>query len=85
MYVIPSIMKNWIAFYIFLEYMDLFTAGPNNLGRTEKLKHMIDTSRYQLIHLQAQWLSLVWWDEVMKVLYDMLKNDIIQPLKSPMA
>ena len=53
--------EDWISLSHFSWniWMDLFTRGPDNFGRTEKLKHMIDTSRYQLIHLEALWISLV--------------------------
>ena len=46
-------------FAFFLELMDLFTMGPNNLGHPEKFMHMIDSAKYRVIHLQAQWIALV--------------------------
>ena len=46
-------------FAFFLEFMDLFMMGPNNFEHPEKFMHMINTARYRVIHLQAQWIALV--------------------------
>ena len=68
-----------------LEYSDLFAMGSDDFGRTEILRHKIDTKGSPPIRQQARRLPPYRKEEVKGLLDGMLKKDVITPSKSPWA
>ena len=72
-------------FLLLTEYADIFSTSPMDLGHTDKLQHSIHTGTALLIQQQVRRILLHEREEVRKLLDDMLKKDVIQPLSSPWA
>ena len=70
---------------LLLEFSDIFAATANDLGRTNLVKHHIDTGNAHPIHQQTRRVPLSKREETRKLLNSMLQNDIIQPSSSPWA
>ena len=70
---------------LLLGYADVFALNDKQLGRTDRLKHTIDTKGSHPIYQQARRISPFKREEVHQLLSDMLSRDIIQPSTSPWA
>ena len=67
------------------EYADIFAACSSYLGRTDNVKHQIDTRSSAPIRQQVRRVPPARREEVKKLLKDMLAQDVIQPTNSPWA
>ena len=67
------------------KYADIFAACSSDLGRTDKVKHQIDTGSSAPIKQQVRRVPPARREEVKKLLKDMLVQDVIQPTNSPWA
>ena len=65
------------------EFQDIFSKGPNDLGRTDKVKHEIVTGDARPIKQVPRRIPIHLRDEVEVQLSDMLENNIISPSSSP--
>ena len=65
------------------EFPDIFSQGPNDLGRTNKVKHEIITGDARPIKQTPRRTPMHLRDEVEQQLNDMLDNNIIRPSSSP--
>ena len=70
---------------LLLEYEDVFSKHPGDLGRTRKVYHKISTGDADPIRQLPRRLPAHRQDEVRKHLDQMLEKDIIQPSDSPWA
>ena len=66
-------------------YADVFSCNDDQLGRTGKLKHSIDTGNDQPIRQPARKVPPFQRKKVQTLLQDMGKRDVIQPSTSPWA
>ena len=66
-------------------YSDILAKGDNDLGRTNVLKHQIETGVAKPICQQARRVLLPHREKVHELLQDMLQRNIISPSKSPWA
>ena len=66
-------------------YADVLAISSDDLGRTNVLKHQIDTGRAQPICQQARRVPLPHREKVQELLKDMLQKGVISPSKSPWA
>ena len=67
------------------EFSDVFSEGSHDLGRTSKVKHLIDTGDDRPIRQPARWLPLSKMEEASKLISDMSTQGIIEPSSSPWA
>jgi hypothetical protein len=65
------------------EYQDIFIKPDGELGRTDKVKHKIETKDALPIRQRPRRIPLHMQDEVDKIIEDMLEKKIIEPSKSP--
>ena len=72
-------------FALLVEYDDLFATGPEDFGRTGKLKHEIDTGESRPIRQQVRRIPSFRREEATKLRKEMLTKDVIQPSSSPWA
>ena len=70
---------------VLLEHADLFATGPDDFGRTGKIKHGINTGDTAPVRQQVRRIPPVRREEARKLLSEMLKKDVIQPSSSPWA
>ena len=70
---------------VLLQYHDIFAIDKHDLGRTNALKHQINTGDAQPIRQRARRVPPARRREAEKLLDDMLNNNIIQPSSSPWA
>ena len=70
---------------VLVEHADLFADGPNDFGRTSKIKHGINTGDTAPVRQQVRRIPPVCQEEAHKLLSDMLKKDVIQSSSSPWA
>ena len=75
-----SSLHNLIA-----EYADVFVGPDGMLGRTDKVKHVIDTGDSKPIKLPPRRLPLSQKEVVKKEIDRMLAEDVIEPSDSPWA
>ena len=66
-------------------YSDVIADGPDDLGHTTVMQHLIDTGNASPICQQARRIPLPCRETVHKLLDEMLKKGIICPSKSPWA
>ena len=72
-------------FNLLLGFADVFAMNANQMGRTDKLQHSINTGDHQPIRQQARRIPPCKREEVHELLQDMLKRKVIQPSSSPWA
>jgi hypothetical protein len=70
---------------LLLEYSDVFASSDADLGRTDKLRHSIDTTGSHPIRQPFRRVSPPQREEMRRLLNDMLARDVIQPSASPWA
>ena len=68
-----------------VDFADIFTVTPDDLGRTSKLQHHIDTGNACPIKQPIRRIPPAKRKETQKLLQKMLEKDIIQPSSSPWA
>ena len=61
------------------EYADIFAKNDRDLGRTDKVKHHINTGDARPVKIPPRRVPLHLRDEMRKQTEDMLKSDIIEP------
>ncbi|KAK3099399.1 hypothetical protein FSP39_003829 [Pinctada imbricata] len=66
-----------------IEFQDVFVSPEGNLGRTDVVRHTIDTGNTRPIKIPPRRLHVAQREIVEKELDKMLKNDIIEPSSSP--
>ena len=64
-------------------FVDVFTAGDDNLGHSDLLPHKIPTGTAQPFHQPTRKPPLCHKETVRKLLDDMLSKDVITPSMSP--
>ena len=72
-----------LLYSVFLEYADVFTLHPDEVGRTADIKHHIDTGDATPIHQLPRRIPQARRIEVRKMLEEMMAKDVIQPSHSP--
>ena len=70
---------------LLLEHSDVFSSSNADLGRTDRLKHSIDTAGSHPVRQPVRRVPLVQREEIRRLLKDMLERDVIQPSTSPWA
>lgn len=70
---------------LLLGYADVFAFNDEQLGRTDKLQHTINTGDNQPIRQRARRTPIYQREQVHQLLQDMLSQDIITPSTSPWA
>ena len=68
---------------LLLEYSDVFASSNADLGRTDRLKHSIDTMGSHPICQPFRRVPPPQREEMCQLLSDMLERDVIQPSASP--
>ena len=71
-----------IFFELLLEYVEIFSASKEDIGRTGKLKHTIHTGDSQPIRQPVRRLPPHRKQEMHTLLQEMKQNDVIQPSRS---
>ena len=66
-------------------YADVIASGDNGLGRTDILRHSIDTGNASPIRQQVRRTSLPTKEKVRKLLKNMMQKRVISPSKNPWA
>ena len=66
-----------------LEFQDIFSKGPQDLGKTGLAKHEINTGDAVPVRQHPRRLPLAQREEAFKAVEDMQKQDIIEPSVSP--
>ena len=66
-------------------YASVFSSGPNDLGRTDLIKHHIDTQGANPIRQQPRRLPLSVREEAQQSIAAMLDQNVIEPSSSPWA
>ena len=72
-----------LLYSVFLEYADVFTLHPDEVGRTADIKHHIDTGDATPIHQLPRRIPQARRIEVRKMLEEMMAKDVIQPSIAP--
>ena len=70
---------------LLIDFADIFVATPDDLGRTGKLPHHIDTGNAHPIKQPPRRIPLLQRKQAQEILQKMLEKDIIQPFTSPWA
>ena len=70
---------------LLIDFADIFSVAPDDLGRTSKLQHHIDTGNACPVKQPIRRIPPAKRKETQKLLQEMLKKDIIQPSSSPWA
>ena len=70
---------------LLLEFQDIFSKGPQDLGKTGLAKHEINTSDAVPLRQHPKRLPLAQREEAFKAVEDMQKQGIIEPSVSPWA
>ena len=64
-------------------FSDVFSAGPDDLGCTDLVKHHIDTGQAEPIRQPPRWLPLTNRQRADKGVQEMQERDVIEPSASP--
>ena len=72
-------------FILLEQYADTFASDSLDLGRTQKLRHSINTGTAPPIRQRLRRFPLHKREEVRRLLKDMLSKDIVEPSHSPWA
>lgn len=70
---------------LILSYKDIFSAGPLDQGRTNLIKHSIDTGSSSPIKIPPRRIPLSKREEVTELVTDMHKRNVIEPCNGPWA
>ena len=70
---------------LLMDFADIIAATPEDLGRTNKLHHQIDTGNANPIRQPLRHIPPTKRKETQKLLQEMLGKDIIQTSSSPWA
>ena len=65
------------------EYSDIFSQGSHDLGRTDFIKHRIDTGDAPPMHQQPHRLPLAKRKEAAKAIQEMQQQGVVEPSSSP--
>ena len=68
---------------LLVEYQDIFAKDSSDLGRTDKIKHRIDTGDTPPIKLRPRRIPIHLREEARRQTQEMLDRDIIKPSDSP--
>ena len=72
-------------FYLLGEYADIFAISKEDLGRTAKVQHRINTGNSHPIRQPLRRIPPAKREEVRQLLKEMLDQDVIKPTNSPWA
>lgn len=67
------------------DFRDIFSTGPEDIGRTGKVKHRIDTGEHPPIKQAPRRVPIHQQREVLQHVEDMQKHGVIEPSTSPWA
>ena len=70
---------------LLLEYSNVFASNDADLGRTDRLKHSIDTAGNHPVRQSVRRVPPAQREEIHQMVEDMLERDVIQPSNSPWA
>ena len=70
---------------LLIDFADIFAATPDDLGRTGKLPHHIDTGNAHPIRQPPRRIPPLQRKQAQEILQKMLEKDIVQPSTSPWA
>ena len=73
------------VYRLLCEYAHLFSKGPEDLGRTDIVKHRIDTGNAPPIRQTPRRLPLAKREEASQAIRDMREQGVIEPSTSPWA
>ena len=68
---------------LLIEYQDIFSSGDNDLGRTGRVRHSINTRAAESIRSRFRRMAPVQQAEADRQIRDMLKRGLIEPSTSP--
>ena len=74
-----------LVYDLLCDYVHLFSKGAEDLGRTDIVKHQIDTGTATPIRQPPRRLPLVAREDAAQAVDDMLKQGVIEPSTSPWA
>ena len=74
-----------IFYYLLLKYADVMASSVSDLGRTDRLRHRIDTGSSPPVRQSVRRISPGRREEVKELLSQMLKWGVIEPSSSPWA
>ena len=80
-----SVAEQELLYAVLMENADLFAETSDDFGRTEKIRHQINTGDKAPIRQQVRRIPPARRDTVSKLVSDMLKKDVIEPSSSPWA
>ena len=80
-----SVSQKQQLYSLLLGYSNVFAANNSNLGRASLLQHTIHTGDSLPICQHTRRIPHYQWDEVKKLIQEMLTKNIIQPSTSPWA
>jgi len=80
-----NVQQKHHLFNLLLGFTDVFAMNDNQMGRTNKLQHSINTGDHHPIRQQARRIPPCKREEVHELLQDMPKRKDIQPSSSPWA
>ena len=81
---LTSLQKNKLA-NLLDEFSDIFSAGPEDFGRTGIVKHQIDTGNHPPIKQAPRRVPMHQQETLRKHVEDMLQHGVMQPSTSPWA
>ena len=68
---------------LLLEYNDIFSKDPSDIGRTDLVRHGINTGNEAAIKQNPRRIPLHKKNEVKELIHDMLEREVIRPSSSP--
>ena len=68
---------------LFIEFSDIFSAGPHDLGCTDLIKHQINTDDIPPIRQPVRRLPLAKREEAERAVQEMREQDVIESSVSP--
>ena len=72
-------------YHLLLAYADIFADGSDELGRTNCVKHVINTGDHPPIRQPYRRIPASRGEQAHQLVQDMLQKDVIQPSSSPWA
>ena len=75
--------KNEIFYSLLVEFTDIFSQEPGDLGKTNIITHSIHTGNAAPVRLPPGRLPLVQRDVAQKAIHDMSEQKLLSPRKAP--
>ena len=80
-----SVEEQEQLYAMLLEHAELFAEQPDDFGRTDKIRHAINTGNAPPVRQQVRRIPPIRREAARKLLSDMLNKDVIRPSSSPWA